>query len=72
MAARKLTVHVVECDICGAAYEMDGIVVHFSTADEATRYVAEYAEWMRLDDGQLICRNSDFVHDMARIPEVAV
>ena len=72
MATREITVHVVDCDICEAAYEMDGITLHFATPEEAAEYVTEYGEWLRLDDGRLICRNADFVHDMARIPEVAI
>ena len=72
MATRQITAHVVDCDICGAAYEMDGTVAHFATAEEGAQYVTEYGEWLRLDDGRLICRNADFVHDMARIPEVAI
>lgn len=72
MATRQITAHVVDCDICGEPCEMDGITLHFASAEEAARYVTEYAEWLRLDDGRLVCRASDFLHDMARIPEVAI
>lgn len=72
MATREITVHVVDCDICETPYEMDGTVLQFATPERAAEYVTEYGEWLRLDDGRLICRSSDFVHDMARIPEVAI
>lgn len=70
MATRELAVHVIECDICGAAYERDDTRIHFDTPAEGIAYVTD-AGWLRLDDDRLICRNSDFLHDMARIPEVA-
>ncbi|MFG2352643.1 hypothetical protein [Streptomyces sp. NPDC048521] len=69
MATRTATVVIVECDICGSPYDMDGIVLHFTTDDEGIKYAVD-SGWMRLDDGRLICRIDDFVHDMARIPGV--
>ena len=72
MSTREITRHVVDCDVCDQPYAMDGITLHFATPEEGAQYVTEYAEWLRLDDGRLICRNGDFVHDMARIPEVAI
>jgi len=70
VATREITVHVVDCDICGQPFDRDDIVIHFTTADEGIDYAVS-AGWLRLDDGVLICENPDFVHDLARIPEVA-
>lgn len=70
MATRQLTVHVVECDICGQPFERDDMVIHFDNATEGITYVTS-AGWTPIEDGRLICRNSDFLHDLARIPEVA-
>jgi len=71
MAAREITVHVVDCDICGQSFDRDDMVIHFTTAGEGVDYAVS-AGWLRLDDGRLVCRSSDFVHDMARIPSVAI
>jgi hypothetical protein len=71
MATRTITVVVVTCDICGTPYDMDGIVLHFAASEEGVQYVAEYGRWERIGV-RLVCDKSDFVHDRARIPEVAL
>lgn len=70
MPIRQITVHVVDCDVCSKPFERDDMVIHFGSADEGVAHVLG-ARWMRLDDGRLVCTGSDFLHDMARIPEVA-
>jgi hypothetical protein len=65
-----VVVHVVDCDVCGQPFERDDMVIHFTTAGEGVDYAVS-AGWLGLDDGQLICTNSDFIHDLARIPSVA-
>lgn len=70
MPTHQITVHVVDCDICGQPFDRDDTVIHFNTADEGITYVLG-ARWLRLDDGRLVCTNPDLAHDLARIPGVA-
>lgn len=67
MAARTITVTVVDCDICKQSFERDDMVIHFDTPDEGVDYVTS-AGWLRDSNDQLICTRSDRAHDEARIP----
>jgi hypothetical protein len=65
MAFRRASCVIAVCDLCGTSVVGDGFSPHLDTEAEAVDYVLTY-EWQQLDDGRLICEDTDRDHEQAR------